>query len=88
MLDDFAQWLKDTLLWMAKKLWADMLEAGKDLINAIPVPDFVNTASGYMNGIPSSILWTLNMFAVSEGIVMIGGALILRFLVRRIPLFG
>lgn len=88
MLDEFAQWLKDTLLWIPRKLWAEMLEALSGLIDAIPVPDFINTASGYMHGIPSGILWTLNMFAVPEGMLMIGAALVLRFVLRRIPLIG
>jgi hypothetical protein len=88
MFEDFAIWLKDTLLWIPRKLWAEMLEALSGILDAIPVPDFMTDASGYMSGIPSGVLWTLDLFAVKEGAAMIVAALVLRFVVRRIPIIG
>ena len=88
MLSDFAEWLKELLLWIPRQLWETTLSALAAALEAIPVPDFVTSAQGYMNGIGGNVLWMLNIFAVPEGMAMVMSALILRFLVRRNPLIG
>lgn len=87
-LSDFAAWLKDLLLWVPLKLWELLLDGLASVIEAIPVPDFVNSAQGYFNGISPQILWVLNLFAVPEGMTMVMAALVLRFVVRRLPVVG
>lgn len=88
MLSDFAEWLKELFLWLPLKIWEMLLEALAGVFEAIPVPDFINTAQGYMSGIGGNVLWMLSLFAVPEGLTMVMSALLLRFLVRRIPLIG
>lgn len=88
MLDEFAAWLKDLLLWVPLKLWETLLAALSAVLNAIPAPDFVSNAGGYFGSIPAQVIWVLNLFAVPEGVAMILGALTLRFIVRRIPIIG
>lgn len=88
MLSDFATWLKDVLLWVPRKLWAELLEALAAVIQAIPVPDFFQTAKSAFTSIPPSVLFFAAKFAVPEGLTMILAAYALRFVLRRIPLIG
>lgn len=88
MFDEFAQWLKDLLLWLPLKIWEMITDGLAGVLEAIPVPDFINQAKGFMGGIPGNVLWVLDLFAVPQGMTMIMSALLLRFLVRRIPLIG
>jgi len=88
MLSDFAEWLKDLLLWVPLKLWELLLDGLAGVLEAMPVPSFINSAQGYMNGIGGNVLWMLNVFAVPEGMAMVMSALLLRFVLRRIPFIG
>ena len=88
MLEDFAEWLKDLLLWLPQKLWELLLDGLAFVVEKIPVPDFVSSAQGYLNGVPGNVVWLLNLFAVPEGLAMVMSALVLRFVLRRIPLIG
>lgn len=88
MLEEFAQWLKDLLLWVPLTLWSMLLDGLAYVIEHIPVPDFVASAQGYFNGVPGNVLWLLNLFAVPEGFAMVMSALVLRFVLRRIPFIG
>lgn len=88
LLSDFAQWLIDTLLWLPRKLWAELLDGLATLVESMPVPDFVTTAQSAFSGIPSSVLFFLDKFAFAEGLAMVLSAYLLRFLLRRIPLIG
>lgn len=81
-------WIYDFFQWLGQKIFAGVLEGLASVLNAIPVPDFFNDAAGLFNNIPPSFLFFLNLFAVGEGIAMITGALVLRFLIRRIPIIG
>ena len=88
MLSDFAKWLADLLLWVPRKLWAELLDGLASIVEAIPVPDFVSTAQSAFASIPSSVLFFADKFAVAEGVAMILAAYGLRFVIRRIPLIG
>jgi len=87
-LEAFAQWLKDLLLWLPLKLWEMLLDGLASVIEALPVPDFLAAAQGLFSGVGGNVLYVLGLFAVPEGIGMIISALILRFIIRRIPLIG
>ena len=88
MLADFAQWLKDFFLWLPLKIWEMMLDALASVIEALPVPDFMSNAQGYMSSVGGNVLWVLDLFAVPQGMGMVMAALVLRFIVRRIPISG
>lgn len=87
-LSRFGEWLKDLLLWIPLKLWELLLDGLAAIIEAIPVPDFVNNASNAFSSIPGNVLFFANFFAVGEGITMVLAAYGIRFLIRRIPLIG
>lgn len=87
-LSDFAEWLKELLLWIPRKLWAELLDGLAAMLTAIPVPDFVTQAQAAFSGIPSSVIFFATKFAVPEAVGMALAAYGLRFLIRRIPFIG
>lgn len=82
------EWLLDALIWVLTKAWELLLEGLAALLEAIPVPSFMQQADSFWGGIPGSIVYFFQFFAVAEGMAMITTALALRFLLRRIPLIG
>ncbi|MCY1279471.1 hypothetical protein D9M68_328050 [compost metagenome] len=82
------QWLLDALLWVPQKLWQMILDGFAAVIEAIPVPDFIASAGSFFGGIPASVVYFLDFFAIREGLAMMIAALLLRFILRRIPLIG
>ena len=82
------QWLKDFFVWLAQWVWDTILDGLLEVLQAIPVPDFVNQANGAFASISGNILFFANKFALGEGITMILAAYGIRFLIRRIPIIG
>jgi hypothetical protein len=87
-LNSFLQFFKDFALYVPKWVLQHILEALTTIINAIPVPvafaDFAN-ASGQFTG---PVVWWLTLLQVPYGIGVIFGAMLARFLLRRIPFIG
>lgn len=86
--NELIDWLYQLLLWIPKTIFAEIMDALASVIEAIPVPGFVLTAGDAFQGIPSTILFFANKFALGEGITMILAAYLLRFIIRRIPIIG
>lgn len=87
-LEQVLQWIYDFFQWLGQKVFSAVLEGLSAFLNSIPVPDFFNNAANFFNSIPPSVIFFLNLFAVGEGIAMITLALVIRFLIRRIPFIG
>lgn len=87
-IEKFAEWLKDLFLWLPRKLWAELLDSLAALVESMQVPAFIQQAQSAFDGIPSSVVFFATIFAIPEGIAMMLAALVLRFLLRRIPLIG
>lgn len=87
-IEEFQQWLLDMLLWLPKKLFQLIFDGLATFIERIPVPGFIANAQSFFSGIPSEIVYFLNFFAVGEGLAMVTGALVLRFVLRRVPIIG
>lgn len=87
-IEQFASWLKELLLYLPKKWWADLLDALASVIQSLPVPDFVYQAANAFASTPPMVVFFANKFAVPEGIAMMLVALTARFVLRRIPLIG
>ncbi|MOA51113.1 hypothetical protein D3C78_1742180 [compost metagenome] len=64
------------------------MDAFASLVEAIPVPDFLANAGSFLGGLPAGVVYFFDFFAVPEGIAMICSALLLRFVLRRIPFIG
>ena len=74
--------------WAFLSLWKLLLEGLATVIEAIPVPGFMNDAQSFFGNIPPSIVYFFHYFAIAEGIAFFSAALLLRFITRRIPLIG
>lgn len=81
-------WLKDILLWLAKTIFSSMMDGLASLVESIPVPDFMAQAGSFFGNLPTGVVYFLHYFAVSEGLAFIISALLLRFILRRIPFIG
>lgn len=88
ILTDLLDWALDLVAWIPRDLWASLLDALASALEAIPAPDFLSQAGSFFGGIPSSVVYFFQFFAVAEGLGFIVSALVLRFLVRRIPIIG
>lgn len=87
-LSKFGDWLKDLLLWIPRKVFELLMDGFASLIEVLPVPEFMITASNAFAGISGNVLFFASKFAIAEGLTIYLGALVLRFIIRRIPFFG
>lgn len=85
---DFKDWLRDALLWAPKAALEWLLDKVAELIEAIPVPDWLSGAGSVFAAVPGEVVWFLDAFAINYGIGIIIAAYIVRFLIRRIPVVG
>lgn len=87
-LEDVLQWLYDVLLFIPLKVWEGLLSGLASLIEAIPVPGFMQNLGSYVAGIDPGIAFFLSSMNFGTGIAMILGAYAIRFVIRRIPVVG
>lgn len=87
-LQSFLAWLLDAMMYVPRWLWQEVLSSLSALIAAIPVPQafslWISSASSLANG----VVWFLNLLQFKAGLVIILGALLARFVLRRIPFIG
>lgn len=81
-------WFFELVQWLPKLLFAEILDALALVVEAIPVPGFIDTATGAFQSIPPTVLFFASKFALGEGVAMILAAYVLRFVIRRIPIIG
>lgn len=84
ILDWFVEWAE----WIPQKLYSSAMSGVADFIYAIPVPDFMQQASGALSGIPSTVMYFASAFELAFGVQVVFAALSLRFALRRIPFIG
>lgn len=70
--------------WIFEHLVDDFIA----FFNAIPVPDFFAMAANAFGNIPDSVVYFAQPFHIGTGISMILTAYFLRFVIRRLPIFG
>lgn len=84
----FADWIMELIWWGPRMMWKDTLDALGGFVTDFPVPDFLANAGSFFGGIPSTVVYFFDFFAIPEGFAMITSALLLRFALRRVPLIG
>ncbi|MDY0205105.1 MAG: DUF2523 family protein [Pseudomonas sp.] len=82
--DAFIDFFKQLPAWIFENLVDDFVS----FFNKIPVPDFFATAANAFGNIPESVVYFAQPFHIGTGVTMVLGAYFLRFIIRRIPLFG
>jgi hypothetical protein len=98
MLSDFASWLQgyidsalDWLLegieWIGIKLFSSVVDGvllAFDAVSAL-LPASLSTQPPAVVG---GIAWAVEPFFLAEGLTLLGGAYLVRFLIRRLPIVG
>lgn len=82
------KWVVEGILDVLEQLLGLVLDALATILSAIPVPTWVSTAQSAWNAIDGSVWFFLDPFQVPEGIAIIMSAYGIRFLIRRLPIFG
>jgi sulfite exporter TauE/SafE len=85
---DSLAWVLELFEWIPKRIFQGIMDGSASLIEAIPAPSFLTNAGSFFGNIPGGIVYFFQFFAIAEGIAMITAALLLRFILRRIPLIG
>jgi len=81
-------WLVDLLLWVPRKLYELFLDGVATVIEAIPVPGFMDNLGDMLAGLHPAIAYFSAPLQISVGLTWVFSALVLRFLIRRIPVVG
>lgn len=86
------QSVADWFIGIAKSIgqWAvdGVLSALAAVIEAIPVPDALSNASTVFGQIPSGVVYLVSAASFGQGLGIVAGAYLVRFLIRRLPLVG
>ena len=77
-------WIKDVLLWVPRKVWEAILDALASVIEAIPIPSWLQS----IPSLPSSVGYFFDMIALQFGVGVVIAAYLIRFSIRRIPVIG
>ena len=87
-IEDALQWLLDAIKDAFEWVFEQLVDAAVVLLSLIPVPDWLANAAGLFDAVPSGIWWMWQYFEIGYGIGVMVGALVLRFILRRIPIIG
>lgn len=87
-LAQILQWLLNFLKWGAEWVWSELLGALIGVLNLIPVPQWLSDAPSVVGALPGGVAWGMRAFLVPQGLAIILGAYVIRFIIRRIPLVG
>lgn len=80
-------WLVELLLWLPLKLWSLFLDGLAAVIEAIPVPAWLENVDLFGNLDPG-VLYFAAAFEIPAGLGIITSAYLIRFLIRRLPFVG
>lgn len=86
-LGEILAWLLEAVEWAFHWLYELALLGLASVINAIPVPSWLVGADPF-GTIDPGIAWALEALQLPEGIAIILGAYLIRFLIRRLPIVG
>ncbi|MBK1718525.1 DUF2523 family protein [Thiocystis violacea] len=88
ILTAIAEWfllfLQDIFQW----LYQQVIGALAALLEALPVPDFLNSTASVFSAIPSSVIYLASVGQFPAGLSILGSAYLIRFIIRRLPVVG
>jgi hypothetical protein len=87
----FAEWLIDLLLYIPRQIYSLFIDGLIAVFNGlfgIFDVSWMTSATIYLGGVPSGVLWFLSFFQFEYGLSAVFSALGLRFLIRRMPVIG
>jgi hypothetical protein len=86
-ITDVLEWLKELLLWLPRKLWELLLDGLASVLELIPVPEFLQ-GGPVLGFVPPEVAFFAHAFLLEEGVTIVIGAYMFRFILRRIPVIG
>lgn len=86
-LSEILEWVVDFVVWAALSIYEMFLLAIAAIFDAIPVPAWLAGADPFA-AIDPGVAFFIDAFQIPEGIAIILGAYVIRFLIRRIPVVG
>lgn len=84
LMDFLSALAQGVLLWA----WEQVLDALGTMIELLPVPEALTGLGAQISSVHPSILYLLAPFQIGTGMGIIGSALLVRFLIRRLPIVG
>ncbi|MCW8827519.1 MAG: hypothetical protein OQK94_00520 [Gammaproteobacteria bacterium] len=81
-------WLWEVIIFLPKLLWDYLGDAVVTYVEEMEVPTWMENASNLGSVITPEMAYFMQGFALAEGLAIIGAALLLRFILRRIPIIG
>lgn len=87
-LSRILSWLLDFVKWFGEWLWAELMGALITVLNAIPVPTWLADAPAVVGSLPPGVSYLAQSFALPQGLSIILGAYVIRFIIRRLPIIG
>jgi len=86
-LEQLWSWIVDLVVWLPLKLWEMLSDALASVIEGIPVPAWLAGADPF-SAIDPGIVYFTDPLLLPEGISIVIGATLIRFLIRRLPVVG
>jgi hypothetical protein len=86
-INEFAIWLWQALQDAALWVWRGILDAMATLLESLPIPEWAQ-AENALAGIPCEVAYFVEPLQLGFGIAVVGSAIFLRFLIRRLPIVG
>jgi hypothetical protein len=87
-LQRILEWVVELLLWVPRKIWELLLDGLATLIEAIPVPSFMQNLGNFVGGIDPAIAYFGAPLQLETGMGFVLAAWVIRFALRRIPVIG
>lgn len=86
-IEDVLLWIWDVITYIPRNIWEGIINAIATVFESIPVPSWLNNVDIFV-GITPGMSFFMQGFAIPEGVMILGGAYLLRFTIRRIPIIG
>jgi hypothetical protein len=81
-------WIIDAIKDVFEWVFAQVLNALASILEQLPVPEFLTNGQNLFASVSGAIGWLWQYFEVPYGVGVMVAAWGLRFLIRRIPIFG
>jgi len=87
-LQDAFNWVVDFILGFPDYLFSLLVDGVVGFFNWLPVPSFFSAAASAFSSVPDEVVFFAQAFRIGEGVTLVLGAYLLRFILRRIPIIG
>jgi hypothetical protein len=81
-------WLLAFLKWGVDWCWNELMVAFATVLSAIPVPQWLADAPSVVGQLPAGVAYLATSLAIPQGLSIIIGAYVIRFIIRRLPIIG